>query len=138
MKRRLRRIFLNLLHCSKMELDYHFVLSVFHLIIIVPFFLLIGFQRASTPEWLYLATLSIGLLIFFYHGFKLLTRLKNRSNYAWVNAIHVLIVAPLLIYIGYHKQNTPRFAYELLLMLGFGAGGYHLFNLIRLLDAHPE
>lgn len=121
-----------------MNLDYHFVLSVFHLIIIVPLFLLIGFQRASTPEWIYLAILSMGILIFFYHGFKLLTRLKNRSDYAWVNAIHVAVVAPLLIYIGYHKKNTPRFAYELLLMLGFGAGGYHLFNLIRLLDAHPE
>jgi len=121
-----------------MELDYHFVLSVFHLILIVPLFLFIGFQRAATPEWLYLAILSIGILIFFYHGFKLLTRLKNRSDYAWVNAIHVAIVAPLLIYIGYHKKNTPRFAYELLVMLGFGAGGYHLFNLIRLLDAHPE
>ena len=41
-------------------------------------------------------------------------------------------------FIGYHKKETPRSAYELLLMAGFAAGGYHLFSLVKQLDAHPE
>jgi hypothetical protein len=57
---------------------------------------------------------------------------------AWVNALHVILIAPLLLFIGYHKKETPRFAYELLLMLGFAAGGYHLFSVVKQLDAHPE
>jgi hypothetical protein len=77
-------------------------------------------------------------VILVYHGFKLIVRLKNRSGYSWVNALHVITVAPLLLYIGYNKKETPRFAYELLLMLGFAAGGYHLFSLVKQLDAHPE
>jgi len=121
-----------------MEFDNHFWLAVIHLILVVPLFLYIGFVRADTPRWLYLALLSIGLVIVVYHGYKLVVRLKNRSGQSWINAIHLLTVAPLLIYIGYHKKDTPRFAYELMLMLGFGAGGYHLFSLVKQMDAHPE
>jgi hypothetical protein len=49
----------------------------------------------------------------------------------------MLTIGPLLMYIGFHQINTPRFAYELLLLLAFGMTGYHLFQLVRLLDAHP-
>ncbi len=121
-----------------MEFDNHFWLSIVHLLLVVPLFLYVGLSRADTPRWLYLALLTIGLVVLVYHGFKLIVRLKNRSGYSWVNAIHVLLVAPLLIYIGYHKKETPRFAYELLLMSGFAAGGYHLFSLVKQLDAHSE
>jgi len=116
----------------------HFWLAIFHLALVVPLFLYVGIVRAETPQWLYLALLAIGTVVLVYHSLKLVIRLKNRSGYAWVNAIHVLVVAPLLIYIGYHKKDTPRFAYELLLMLAFAAGGYHLFSIVRQLDAHPE
>ena len=132
-----QRIFLNLQLC-RMELDSHVWLAIVHLLVVVPLFLYIGFVRADTPRWLYLSIFAIGFVILIYHGFKLVVRLKNRSGYAWVNALHVATVAPLLLYIGYHKKETPRFAYELLLMLGFAAGGYHLFSLVKQLDAHPE
>ncbi len=121
-----------------MEFDNHFWLSIIHLLLVVPLFLYIGSVRAETPRWLYLALLAIGVVILVYHGLRLVVRLKNRSGYSWVNAIHVLAVAPLLLYIGYNKKETPRSAYELLLMLGFAAGGYHLFSLVRQLEAHPE
>ena len=121
-----------------MELDNHFWLAIVHLIVVVPLFLYVGFTRAETPRWVYLALLTIGAVILVYHGFKLVLRLKARSGYAWVNALHVAIIAPLLLFIGYHKKESPRFAYELLLMLGFAAGGYHLFSVVKQLDAHPE
>jgi hypothetical protein len=121
-----------------MEFDNHFWIAIIHLILIVPLFLYVGFMRADTPRWLYLALYVIGWIVLVYHGFKLVVRLKNRSGYAWVNAIHVALVAPLLIYIGYHKKDTPRSSYELMLMLGFAAGGYHMFSIIKQLDAHPE
>jgi len=121
-----------------MEFDTHFWLAIIHILFVVPLFLYVGFVRANTPQWLYLAILAIGFIILIYHGLRLIVRLKNRSGYSWVNALHVALVAPLLIYIGYHKKDTPRFAYELLLMLGFAAGGYHTFSLVRQLEAHPE
>ena len=121
-----------------MEFDNHFWLAIIHLIVVVPLFLYIGFNRAETPQWLYMAVFAIGVVILVYHGFKFIVRLKNRSAYTWVNVLHILTVAPLLLYIGYHKKDTPRFAYELLLMLAFAATGYHLFSLVKQLEAHPE
>jgi len=121
-----------------MEFDNHFWLAIIHLILITPLFLYVGMTRAETPQWLYLALFTIGWIILIYHGFKLILRLKTRSSYAWVNAIHVIIIAPLLLFIGYNKKETPRYAYELLLMLGFAAGGYHLFSVVKQLEAHPE
>jgi hypothetical protein len=121
-----------------MEFDNHFWLAVIHLVFVVPLFLYVGFMRAETPQWLYMALLAIGLVIFLYHGVKLTIRLTARSGNSWINALHVLTIAPLLIYIGYHKKETPRFAYELMLMAGFAAGGYHLFSLVKQLEAHPE
>ena len=48
----------------------------------------------------------------------------------WVNLIHMLYVAPLLIYIGYYEKDTPRYAYELLALVGFAALGYHTYQLV--------
>ena len=48
----------------------------------------------------------------------------------WVNLIHMLVIAPLLLWIGYYGKETSRAAYELLLMTGFAALGYHLYSLI--------
>ncbi len=121
-----------------MELDQHFVLSIIHLLFVVPLFLFVGFKRAATPQWLYMAMFAIGAVILVYHGFKLVVRLRNNSSYAWVNMLHIVAIAPLLLYIGFNKKNTPRFAYELLLMLAFAATGYHLFSIIRYLDTFHE
>lgn len=114
-------------------MDKHFVLALFHILIIVPFLLYVGMYRASTHPWAYRALLVIGVILLLYHGSKLVSRLIMRSDYAYINAIHVL-VAPLLLYIGYHRQETPRAAYELLLMLAFGALGYHTFSLVKILQ----
>jgi hypothetical protein len=39
--------------------------------------------------------------------------------------IHILLIGPLLIWIGYKKEKTPLYAFDLLLMLGFASIGYH-------------
>jgi hypothetical protein len=52
------------------------------------------------------------------------------SSATWINAFHAVLIAPLLLWIGYHGKKTERPAYELLLIAGFGALGYHLKSLI--------
>ena len=121
-----------------MKYDNHFMLSLFHILVIAPLLLFVGFQRADTPPWLYNVFLVMGIIILFYHGYRLSVRLRDNSGYAWVNLIHMLFVAPLLLYIGYHKKETPRSAYEITMMLGFAALGYHLFSLVRSIEIHAE
>ena len=121
-----------------MASDPHFMLALIHLVFVVPLFLFVGMSRAATPNWLYQALFVIGCIVLMYHAWRLVVRLQSRSSAAWVNALHVAVVAPLLLYIGYHQRETPRSAYELLLMLAFAAGGYHLFSMVKMLQVHPE
>lgn len=111
-------------------IDHHLLLSLFHIAVIVPFFLYIGFQRAATPESIYNVLFGIGLLILAYHGSKAIIRIVANSPGAWINLIHVCIISPLMLYIGYNGKKTQRPAYEMLLMVGFAALGYHLKTLI--------
>ena len=48
----------------------------------------------------------------------------------WVNLIHILLVGPVLVYIGYNGEKTQRLYFELLLMLGFAAIGYHGYYML--------
>lgn len=111
-------------------MDAHLLIAVFHLALIVPLFLYVGFQRAATPDWLYHVLFGVGLVVLAYHAMKSFTRWVAKSPSVWINLIHVAIVAPLLIWIGYFGKKTGRPAYEMLLMVGFAALGYHLKSLV--------
>lgn len=113
-------------------MDIHLLLALFHIIGVVPLFLYVGFQRAATPDWLYHVVFGLGIVLLVYHGAKAAIRIMAKSASAWINVFHAALIAPLLIWIGYFGKKTERPAYELLLIAGFGALGYHLKNLIVL------
>jgi|LauGreDrversion4_2_1035121.scaffolds.fasta_scaffold195009_3 hypothetical protein len=118
-------------------LDVHMILSLFHIVFVVPLLLFVGFQRSDTPPWVYASLLSIGAVVVAYHGARVVQR-QGRSAGVWVNWIHLLVVGPLLCAVGGWGRETPRWGYELLLLLAFGAGGYHLYQLVKGLEAYPE
>ena len=115
-------------------MDIHLLLSLFHIFAVVPFFLYIALNRASTPYTVYKIAFVVGLVVTLYHGYKSIVKFKAGSQSLWVNLLHVLFVGPLLIYIGLHEEQTPRAAYELLAITGFGAAGYHIYHLINSLN----
>ena len=55
----------------------------------------------------------------------------QKGESAWVNYIHFLIIGPLLVYIGYLGLETPRKMFEILLLLGMAAIGYHGYYLAQ-------
>jgi len=112
-------------------MNAHALIAIFHLIFIAPFFFYIAVQRSAIPNIMYMIIAGLAIMLFLYHGYKMMARWKANSPYVWVNAFHFLIVAPLLFYIGYNAKDTPRPAYELLAMTAFAAFGYHLYNLIK-------
>ena len=117
-------------------IDSHVFVAIAHIVLFVPFLLYVGIQRAAVPNWVYTLLLSIGSLIFVYHGWKAFIRVSTASPYAWVNIIHAAAIAPLLVFIGYKGRDTPRYAYEILMMVGFAGLGYHLYSLVRGLQVH--
>ena len=105
-------------------------MALFHIFLVVPFLLYVALNRGNAPYWIYTAMLIIGIIVLVYHGYKAWVRIRIQSPSLWINLIHVFLVAPLLIYVGANEKNTPRPAYELLAISGFGALGYHLYNLV--------
>lgn len=111
-------------------MDTYLLIGILHVVVIVPFLLWVGFNRAATPDWVYHVLFGTGMLIILYHGFKAIGRYFAKSPVLWVNLFHVFLVAPLLLWIGYHEKKTERPAYDMLLIAAFGAFGYHLYKLI--------
>lgn len=115
-------------------MNSHVVVSIFHILLVVPLFLYVAFMRAATSEGVYWTLFSVGLIVLLYHGYKSAVRYAIGSSYLWVNLIHFLFIAPLLIYIGYYGKKTPRPAYELLAITAFGALGYHMYSILLQLN----
>jgi hypothetical protein len=113
-------------------MDTHLIISLFHVLFVVPMFFLIAFFRSDIPDGIFQCLLGLGLFIGIYHGYKAVVRYAANSQYLWVNLIHILFVAPLLVYIGYNQKQTPRWAYEVCILVGSAALGYHTYSLVKM------
>ena len=113
-------------------IDHHLLISLAHTTVIVPLLLYVGFNRAATPEWVYNLLFGTGLLVFAYHAYMGIGRWAAGSQLVWIHALHILLVAPALLWIGYKGKKTERPLYEIILMLAFAALGHHIYKLIVL------
>lgn len=103
---------------------------LFHILIIGTLFLYLGIEKTNIPSFIYPILIVLGIVVILYHSYKAYNRIMKHET-AWINYIHIFIVGPLLVYIGYkNKATKPRF-FELLLMLGFAAIGYHGYYLFK-------
>lgn len=108
----------------------HLALNVFHAFVIGPGMIYTGLAPDSVPDGVYTALLVTGAVILVYHAYKAFLKLRDNQS-AWVNWIHIFLVAPLLMIVGYLKKDANRRYFEMLLLLGFAATGYHALYLIR-------
>ena len=120
------------------EMNTHMILAFFHILVVAPLFFVIAFFQNKMPDWAYTAILGLGAFVLIYQSYKYVLRLSQKSAYAWVNLFHIFLIAPLLLYIGYRRQETPRFAYELCIMAGFAALGYHTYSAIKMLQVADD
>jgi hypothetical protein len=107
-------------------------------LLIVPFFFYVFYNRASNPEWVYTTIFVLGLFVLVYHAYKSLVKFYSKSSSIWVNLIHFVLLAPLLIYIGFKGKKTERPAYEMLGLFTFAALGYHLYEMVVMLQVHDD
>ena len=107
----------------------HTFVHLFHILIVGGLFMYVGITRENIPAYMYPILLGLGIIIILYHIYKVYNYIKAGKGY-WVNLIHILLVGPLLIYIGYNREKTERKYFEMLLMLGFASIGYHGYYLI--------
>lgn len=108
----------------------HTTLALFHSIFISPLFIYVGLAREQVPDKVYYCLGGIGVVILCYHAFKAYEKIKANTS-PWINYIHIFLVAPLLIILGLAGKTANRKYFEMLLMLGFAAFGYHTLSIIR-------
>jgi hypothetical protein len=109
-------------------MELHTYVHLFHILFVGSLFLYVGIQRTEISSTMYPILLWLGVFIIIYHIYKAYNYMKLGKGY-WVNLIHIFLVGPLLVYIGYNREKTARLYFELLLMLGFAAIGYHGYYL---------
>jgi len=101
-----------------------------HALLVGPALIYVGLARESVPDAAFNIMGLIGLIVIAYHSYRAYTKLRDNQS-AWVNWIHIFLVAPLLLIVAYMKKSShPRY-FEMLLLLGFAATGYHGLYLIR-------
>ena len=108
----------------------HIALSAFHTLMVGPGLIYVGFSPQSLSNSAYSGLLVLGAFVFVYHAYRAYNKLKDGKS-AWINWIHIFLVAPLLMIVGYLKKDASRRYFEMLLLLGFAALGYHGLYLIR-------
>jgi len=101
------------------------LVGLFHVLIVATLFLYVGIRKTDISLFMFPILLGLGAIIIPYHAYK-----ASIKKSGWVNYIHIFLVGPLLMYIGYNGVETERKFFELLLMLGFAALGYHGFYLL--------
>ncbi len=110
-------------------MDGHIFLNLFHVLLVAPFFIYVGIMKSAVPPAVFTTLIVLGAVLIFYHGYKFVLRALKGSGYAWVNAVHALLVGPLLLYIGLKGADTERPYYEGLLLFAFAALGYHMYEM---------
>ena len=113
-----------------MKIDKYFIIHLFHILLVGPLFLYVGIKRDTIPKLMFPFLLVLGAFITIYHMYLAYNKYKQGQS-AWVNYIHFLIIGPLLVYIGFQGLETPRKFFEILLMLGIAAIGYHGYYLVQ-------
>jgi hypothetical protein len=111
-------------------MDPHIILAVVHLVVIVPFLLYIYFTHNELPDIMFKVVFGLGAFVLIYQMYKTYIKLAAAQS-PWVNLIHIFLLAPLLLIIGYYGKETSRKYFEMLLMMTFAAAGYHGWSLIQ-------
>jgi uncharacterized membrane protein len=101
---------------------------LFHIFFVGMLFLYIGITQKNNPTYVFNILFGLGIIIVLYHIYKAYLKIK-KGNSAWVNFIHIFLIGPLLIVIGYYGKDVSRKYFELLLMAGMASIGYHGYYL---------
>jgi hypothetical protein len=105
-------------------------INIFHILVVAPFLLYVAIVRGQLMPWIFSVLSGLGIILIVYHGYKTFIKWKANSPSLWVNAIHLFAVGPLLLFIGSKGYDTPRWAFEILALMAFGALGYHIYSII--------
>ena len=107
------------------------LVSIIHVFIIVPFLLYCVSKGNSMSLYIKYALLLTGAYVMLFHGYKILTNSFTFSVIRIINWFHLVIIGPLLLYIGYNAPNTGAKYYDYLAIIAYSALVYHGYYLAK-------
>jgi len=104
-------------------------LHLLHIVIFGTIFLYIGIRQKEAPKLIFTALLFLGIVVILYHTYKSYNKYQKHHSY-WINMLHVFVIGPLLVYVGFRGTETERMYFECMIMIGFAVIGYHLYYMV--------
>ncbi len=105
-------------------LNYFKLLFIFHIIVVFGLLFYVGIKRNKMSNTMFNFLGLLGVIIIIYHIYRLIT--NGLHDKIW-NYLHILVFAPLLIYLSIYKKKSSRVVYDLILMFSFSALGLNLY-----------
>lgn len=111
------------------EQVYRRYMYLFHMLIVAPLLIYIGFKRGQGFSSMLLWPLFwLALLGMSYHMLRLVKPRKEQSRAVY--AVHAFAILPLLLYVGYKQGAARKEAYLAMLVIGVVAELYHGFRYV--------
>jgi len=100
------------------------LVQLFHILFLGVFLVIVGATRPRSAWWYYVL-LALGIIAVV--KFSLEARRKTLFWVLW----HVLVVGPVLIWVGSQRRRSFDFLFKILIMIGSAAIGYHTIRLVQ-------
>jgi len=107
-------------------------LYLFHLLVIAPLFIYVGYNKKNINNYIFLSLLVLGIINLTYHLYLVYNYYNKFKFINHLNIMHILFVAPLLIYVGYFKNDTPSIYLDYLFIMGSGLALYFIYKLFKI------
>ena len=124
------------------ESSYRRNVNLFHVLVLGPLLIYVGWFGKKSNKYIFPLIFGIGVMAFIYHSFRIFSprevfNCKN-TNYDTVKLelgimktiyiFHALIIAPILIYVGWFGINSFSAIFPIILFFGIIGFFYHLFR----------
>lgn len=103
--------------------------ALIHLLFVAPLLIYIGLSKPK-QNWVYIILFILGIGVVLNFLSKIVRQDKWNQRTVWF-AIHMLLFASLLMYVGWYGVKAADVSYSLLLAVGVAAFGYHSIRLIQ-------
>jgi hypothetical protein len=107
------------------------LVSLIHVFLIVPFLLYCVSKGNNMSKFLKYALIVFGLFIVLFHGYRILSNPLTISVIRIINWFHLLIIGPLLMYIGFTTPNISANYFDYLAIIAYSALIYHGYYLSK-------
>jgi hypothetical protein len=98
-----------------------------HLLILAPLVFIVGYMGQSTPTYMYWLLGLVAIWTLAYH-FAAWFAPDRRP---WIIALHVVIIAPILAFFAYWRDDLPASMFDILIVVAGAAFFYHAYAMIR-------